>query len=120
MLVFHHSMNFCFFSSLKYQFSSRSNMHGALQVVVGSSNFSFQLWWEVTPCFWLVVPRRCSSEHGEMDVRANMMGGSRTSTRVGKKVQPLHSIDMDVSCSNTKEKTGEATTVEKATKWGIL
>ena len=60
------------------------------------------------------VPRRCSSKHGEMEVRANAVGGSRTSTRVGKEVQPLPSIGMDVSCPYTKEKTGEAATVEKA------
>ena len=32
----------------------RSSMPGALQVVVGSSSFSFQLWWEVPSCFCLV------------------------------------------------------------------
>ncbi|KAL6339294.1 hypothetical protein AAG906_028011 [Vitis piasezkii] len=31
-----------------------------------------------------------------MEVRANAVGGSRTSTRVGKEVQPLPSVDMDV------------------------
>ena len=39
-----------------------------------------------------------------MEVRANVAGGSRSSTRVGKEVQPLPSVGMDVSCSYTKEK----------------
>ena len=32
----------------------RNSMCGVLQVVVGGSSFSFQLWWEVSPCFCLV------------------------------------------------------------------
>ena len=91
---------------------------GALQVVVGSSSFSFQLWWKVPPCFWLVVPRRCSSEHGEMEVRADGVGGSGTSTGVGKEAHPLPSVDMDAPCPYTKEKTGEAAAVEKAAEGG--
>ena len=88
-------------------------MPGALQVVVGSSSFLFQLWWEVPSCFWLVVPRRCSSEHGEMEVRANVVDGSRTSIGMGNEVQSLPSVDMDVSCLYTKEKTGETVAIEK-------
>ena len=34
----------------------------------------------------------------EMEVRANVVGGSHTSTRVGKEVQPLPSVGMDVPC----------------------
>ena len=49
-----------------------------------------------------------------MEVRANVVGGSRTSIRVGKEVQPLPSEDMDVYCSYTKEKRCEAAIVEKA------
>ena len=49
----------------------------------------------------------------EMEVRVNAVGSSCISTRVGKEVQPLPSIGMDVSCSYTKKKTGEAATVEK-------
>ena len=93
-------------------------MPGALQVVLGSSNFSFQLWREVPPCFWLVVPRRCSSEHGELEVKANVVGGSRTSTGMGNEVQSLPSVDMDVPCLYTKEKTGETVAVEKTAEEG--
>ncbi|KAL6335566.1 hypothetical protein AAG906_030696 [Vitis piasezkii] len=39
-----------------------------------------------------------------MEVRANMVGGSCINTGVGKEVQPLLSIDMDVPC--TPEYTG--------------
>ena len=56
----------------------------------------------------------------EIEVRANVVGGSRTSTRVGKEVQPLPSVGMDVSCPYTKEKTCEVVVVEKAAKWGIF
>ena len=56
----------------------------------------------------------------EMEVRVNAVGSSCTSTRVGKEVQPLPSIGMDVSCPYTKEKTGEAATVEKAAEWLIF
>ena len=49
-----------------------------------------------------------------MEVRANTVGGSRISTEVGKKVQPLSFVDMDAPCPYTKEKTGETVTVEKA------
>nr|CAN70536.1 hypothetical protein VITISV_029082 [Vitis vinifera] len=97
---------------------------------------------ESATLFLASVPRRCSSEHGEMEVRANAVGGSRTSmrvgkeheggkggavsavcryvggsrtsTRVGKEVRPLPSVDMDVPCPYTKEKTSEAAAVEKA------
>ena len=100
-------------------------MPGVLQVVVGSSNFSFQLWWEVPPCVWLLVPRRCSNEHGEMEVMVNVVGGSRASTRMGKEVQSLPSVDMDVpsvdmdvSCLYTKEKTSETVAVEKTAEEG--
>ena len=93
-------------------------MPGVLQVVVGSSNFSFQLWWEVPPCVWLLVPRRCSNEHGEMEVRANMVGGSRTSIGMEKEVQSMSSVDMDALCLYTKEKTGETVAVEKTAEEG--
>ena len=93
-------------------------MPGVLQVVLGGSNFSFQLWWEVPPCVWLLVPRRCSNEHGEMEVRVNVVGGSCTSTGMGKEVQSLPSVDMDVPCLYTKEKTGETVAVEKTAEDG--
>ena len=48
------------------------------------------------------------------------MGGSRTSTRVGKEVRPLPSVDMDVPCPYTKEKTSGAAAVEKAAEGGIF
>ena len=48
------------------------------------------------------------------------MGGSRTSTRVGKEVRPLPSVDMYVQCPYTKEKTSEAAVVEKAAEGGIF
>ena len=67
-----------------------------------------------TLLFWLVVLRRFSSEHVEMEVRANSMGGSRINTGVGKEVQPLLSVDMDAPCPYAKDKTGEAAIVEKA------
>ena len=56
----------------------------------------------------------------EMEVRVNAVGSSCTSTRVGKEVQPLPSVGMDVSCPYTKEKTCEVVVVEKAAKWGIF
>ena len=93
-------------------------MPGALQVVVGSSSFLFQLWWEVPLYFWLVMLRRCSSEHGEMEVRANMVGGSRTSIGMEKEVQSMSSVDMDALCLYTKEKTGEVAAIEKAPEEG--
>ena len=55
-----------------------------------------------------------------IEVEGNVVGGSRTSTRVGKEVQPLPSVGMDVPCSYTKEKTSEAAAVEKAVEWGIF
>ena len=58
---------------------------GSLQVVVGASSFSIQLWWEVPPSFSMLVPRYnnngdCGLEEGE-----NVEGGPHASKRVGKK-----------------------------------
>lgn len=70
------------------------------------------------PCFSLVVPRSCSNEHGELEVRDDVMGGSHANIGVGKKAQPLLSVDVDVPCSYMKQNTGEGVVVENAVEGG--
>ena len=84
-----------------------------LHLVIGSTSFSFQLWWEVSPCYSLVVQRSCSSELGVLENKDDGVRGSCTNSSVGKSLQHLLIGDGDVSCSYVKKLTGEATVVEK-------
>ncbi|RVW36883.1 hypothetical protein CK203_103174 [Vitis vinifera] len=53
---------------------------GSLQVVVGSSSFSIQLWWEVSPWFSLVM-LRSSNETSELQENSGAVGGSHALTK---------------------------------------
>ena len=57
-----------------------TSLLASLQLVVGSSSYSIQLWWEVPLKFFMVVPRSCSNGSPEMEVRGDVSGGSRTGT----------------------------------------
>ncbi|KAL6347762.1 hypothetical protein AAG906_026291 [Vitis piasezkii] len=49
-------------------------------LVVGSTSYFIQLWWEVSLKFSMVVPRRCSNGPPESKIRGDDGGGSRAST----------------------------------------
>lgn len=86
-------------------------VHGKLHAVIGNASFSFLSWWEVPPCFLLVVPRSCSNKLGVPEDRDDGMGDSRASYGVGKSPHPLPTGDGDVPCSYMKKLIGEAATV---------
>ena len=56
----------------------------SLQLVVGSTCYFIQLWWEVPLKFSMVVPRSCSNGPPESKVRGDDGGGSLASTSVEK------------------------------------
>ncbi|RVW23170.1 hypothetical protein CK203_103008 [Vitis vinifera] len=66
-----------------------------LHLVIGSTSFSFQLWWEVSPCYSLVVQRSCSSELGVLENKDD--GGRR----------PKALIALDLAQAESEEE-GEA------------
>ena len=62
------------------------SLPASLQLVVGSTCHSIQLWWEARLKFSMVVPRSCSngSRSPESKVKGDDGGGSRASTGVEK------------------------------------
>ena len=56
----------------------------SLQLVVGSTCYFIQLWWEVPLKFSMVVLKSCSNGPPESKVRGDDDGGSRASTSVEK------------------------------------
>lgn len=85
-------------------------MPSSLQVVVGSSSFSIQLWWEAPPCSSLVM-LRSSNEPYEMKERSVVVSGPCTNEGVGMELQHLLSTDVDLSCWQRKQLTGEVASV---------
>lgn len=67
------------------------------QVVVGSSTFSLQLWWETPLRFLKKVLRSYSSGTSNLEVRGDEKGNSRTSIKVGKELCLVQTNGYDVS-----------------------
>ena len=76
------------------------SLPASLQLVVGFTCYSIQLWWEVPPKFSMVVPRSCSNGSLESKVRGDDGGGSRIG--VEKDLVLLQAGRGDVSNSGGK------------------
>ena len=87
----------------------------SLQVVVGSSCFSIQLWWEVQPRVSKVAPMFRSGMGKEQEVRDDGGGGSRTDCNVEQVQTQWQSAKVVVSCEveeACRKKDKEATTFD--------
>ena len=78
------------------------SLPASLQLVVGSSSYSIQLWWEVPLKFSMVVPRSCSNEPLELEVKGDKGGGSHTGIGVEKDLFLLQTGREGVSNSGGK------------------
>ncbi|RVW23733.1 hypothetical protein CK203_100814 [Vitis vinifera] len=75
----------------------------SLQVVVGSSSFPLQLWWEAPPNFSLGAQRSGNSDSCKLEVERGVEGDPHTGVGVGKEglSWQLISVDMLQPCDKT-------------------
>lgn len=69
-----------------------SSLPSSLQVVVGNSNFSLQLWWEAPSRFLFVESRRRNCVSNEQEVGGGVEVSSHADQASGMRMHPLNNV----------------------------